>query len=104
MSSSLVGKRVLITGAARGIGAETARRLHARGARVALVGLEPEQLAALAAECGQAPWFECDVTSRTQVEEAVEAAVAGLGGLDVVVANAGVAGAVPIVGGDPAIF
>ncbi len=101
---SIEGRRVLITGAARGIGAETARRLHARGARVALVGLEPEQLAALAAECGQAPWFECDVTSRAQVEEAVESAVAGLGGLDVVMANAGVAGAVPIVGGDPAIF
>ncbi len=101
---SIEGRRILITGAARGIGAETARRLHARGARVALVGLEPEQLEALAAECGQAPWFECDVTSRAQVEEAVEAAVGGLGGLDVVMANAGVAGAVPIVGGDPAIF
>lgn len=101
---SIEGRRVLITGAARGIGAETARRLHARGARVALVGLEPELLAVLAAECGGAPWFECDVTSRAQVEEAVEGAVAGLGGLDVVMANAGVAGAVPIVGGDPAIF
>ncbi len=101
---SMEGRRVLITGAARGIGAETARRLHARGARVALVGLEPELLAAVAAECGQAPCFECDVTSRTQIEQAVESAVAGLGGLDVVMANAGVAGAVPIVGGNPAIF
>jgi NAD(P)-dependent dehydrogenase (short-subunit alcohol dehydrogenase family) len=100
----LEGRRVLITGAARGIGAETARRLHARGARVALVGLEPELLASLAAECGQAPWFECDVTARTQVEEAVESAVQQLGGLDVVMANAGVAGAVPLVGGDPEIF
>ena len=42
----LEGRRVLITGAARGIGAETARRLHAAGARVALAGLEPELLAA----------------------------------------------------------
>lgn len=103
-AAALGGRRVLITGAARGIGAETARRLHARGARVALVGLEPELLAALAAECDQAPWFECDVTSRAQVEAAVEGAVAALGGLDVVMANAGVAGAVPIVGGDPAVF
>ncbi|HVR05478.1 MAG TPA: SDR family NAD(P)-dependent oxidoreductase [Solirubrobacteraceae bacterium] len=100
----LEGRRVLITGAARGIGAETARRLHDRGARVALAGLEPELLQQLAAECGDAPWFQCDVTERAQVEEAVEGAVQQLGGLDVVMANAGVAAALPIVGGDPAIF
>jgi NAD(P)-dependent dehydrogenase (short-subunit alcohol dehydrogenase family) len=103
-SIPLEGRRVLITGAARGIGAETARRLHARGARVALAGLEPELLARLAAECGDAPWFECDVTARAQVEEAVAGAVSRLGGLDVVMANAGVAGAVPLLGGDPEIF
>ena len=100
----LEGRRVFITGAARGIGAETARRLHARGARVALAGLEPELLAQVAAECGDAPWFECDVTARTQVEDAVAGAVERLGGLDVVVANAGVAAPLPLVGGDPAIF
>ena len=56
---SLDGRRVLITGAARGIGAlMTARRLHDRGARVALLGLEPELLAEVAAACGDAPWFE----------------------------------------------
>jgi NAD(P)-dependent dehydrogenase (short-subunit alcohol dehydrogenase family) len=100
----LEGRRVLITGAARGIGAETARRLHARGARVALAGLEPELLALLAAACGDAPWFECDVTDRGQVERAVDGAVERLGGLDVVIANAGVAAPLPLVGGDPAIF
>ena len=100
----LEGRRVFITGAARGIGAETARRLHGRGARVALAGLEPDLLAQLAAECGDAPWFECDVTARAQVEDAVEGAVGRLGGLDVVMANAGVAAALPIVGGDPGIF
>ena len=47
----LSGRAVLVTGAARGIGAETARRLAARGARVALVGLEPTELARVAAEC-----------------------------------------------------
>ena len=46
------GRSVLITGAARGIGAELARKAAARGARVALVGLEPERLAALADELG----------------------------------------------------
>ena len=57
------GKTVLITGAARGLGAETARRVAARGANVALVGLEPEELERVAAQCGaNAAWFECDVT------------------------------------------
>jgi NAD(P)-dependent dehydrogenase (short-subunit alcohol dehydrogenase family) len=100
----LDGRRVLITGAARGIGAGTARRLHGRGARVALAGLEPELLAGVAAECGDAPWFECDVADRGQVERAVEGAVERLGGLDVAIANAGVAAQLPLVGGDPEIF
>jgi NAD(P)-dependent dehydrogenase (short-subunit alcohol dehydrogenase family) len=95
---------VLITGAARGIGAATARRLHQRGARVALAGLEPERLAEVAAECGDAPWAQCDVTDRGQVEQAVELAVERLGGLDVVMANAGVGAQLPIVGGDPEVF
>ncbi|TML02703.1 MAG: SDR family oxidoreductase, partial [Actinobacteria bacterium] len=82
--------RVLITGAARGIGALTAKRLHQRGARVALLGLEPELLEAVAAECGGAPWFECDVADRDQVDGAVAEAVERLGGLDVAIANAGI--------------
>lgn len=102
--SDLRGRRVLITGAARGIGAATARRLHERGARVALLGLEPEQLAAVAADCGDAPWWACDVTDREQVDASVEAAAERLGGLDVVIANAGVAAQLPVLGGDPAIF
>jgi NAD(P)-dependent dehydrogenase (short-subunit alcohol dehydrogenase family) len=100
----LRGRRVLITGAARGIGAATARRLHERGAHVALLGLEPDALAAVAAECGDAPWFTCDVTDREQVDTSVAAAVERLGGLEVVIANAGVAAQLPIVGGDPRIF
>ncbi len=100
----LDGLRVLITGAARGIGAATARRLHARGARVVLAGLEPELLAQVAADCGDALALACDVRDREQVEAAVEAAVQRLGGLDVVIANAGVAGQLPIVGGDPTVF
>ncbi len=100
----LEGRRVLITGAARGIGAGTARRLHERGARVALAGLEPELLARVAGECGEAPWFECDVAERAQVEAAVAGAVERLGGLDVVVANAGVASQLPLLGGDPELF
>src|SRR5689334_16864619 len=91
MADGLAGKRVLITGAARGIGALTAKKLHARGAKVALMGLEPDLLAETAAACGDAPWFECDVSDLGQVEAAVAGAVAKLGGLDVGVSNAGVA-------------
>ena len=101
---SLEGRRVLITGAARGIGAALAERLHSRGARVALAGIEPERLEAVAARCGGAPWAECDVTSREAVEAATEKTVGALGGLDVVVANAGVAAQMPIVGGNPEVM
>jgi NAD(P)-dependent dehydrogenase (short-subunit alcohol dehydrogenase family) len=100
----LAGRRVLITGAARGIGAETARRLHGRGARLALAGLEAELLEEVAAQCGGAPVFECDVSDRAAVEAAVDGAADALGGLDVVMANAGIAAQLPIVGGDPAVF
>ena len=93
-------RRVLITGAARGIGAATARRLADDGARVALVGLEPELLERVAAECGGAPWWECDVSDRARVDHVVNAAADALGGIDVVVANAGVAGQMAIVSGD----
>ena len=65
------GKTVLITGAARGLGAETARRVAARGANVALVGLEPEELERVAAQCGTgAAWFECDVTDTEALQRA----------------------------------
>ena len=104
MTADLSGRRVLITGAARGIGAATARRLHERGARVVLAGIEPEALARTAAQCGDALAVVCDVRDREQVDAAVEAAVEHLRGLDVVVANAGVAAQLPIAGGDPEVF
>jgi NAD(P)-dependent dehydrogenase (short-subunit alcohol dehydrogenase family) len=102
--TTLEGRRVLITGAARGIGALTARRLHARGARVALLGLEPELLESVAAQCGGAPWFECDVADRAQVDAAVTAAVERLGGLEVAIANAGIGAQMTLVGGDAAVW
>src|SRR5215210_1040650 len=92
MRYEIDGKVVLITGPARGIGAETARLLAARGARLSLVGLEPELLAALAAELGEGHiWFECDVTDQSALERAVAGTAETLGGIDVVIANAGVA-------------
>jgi NAD(P)-dependent dehydrogenase (short-subunit alcohol dehydrogenase family) len=99
------GQTVLITGAARGIGAESARRLAARGARVSLVGLEPEELERQAAVCGtNAAWFEADVTDVDALGRAVEGTVERFGGIDHVVANAGIAPAGTVRSIDPAAF
>ena len=98
---TLFGKRVLITGAARGIGAALARRLYERGARVAVVGLEPNKLEEVAHSCGDGPWAICDVANRAQVDSVVRTAAEALGGLDVVVANAGIASQLPLIGGEP---
>jgi NAD(P)-dependent dehydrogenase (short-subunit alcohol dehydrogenase family) len=96
---------VLITGAARGIGAEAARRLARRGARVSLVGLEPELLEQLAREIGgTAAWFEADVTDVAALERAVAGTVERFGGIDVVIANAGIAPFGTVATIDPAAF
>jgi NAD(P)-dependent dehydrogenase (short-subunit alcohol dehydrogenase family) len=88
----LTGRSVLITGAARGIGAALARKAADRGARVALVGLEPEELAKVAAELGpEHLWVEADVTDAEALRTAVQRTVETFGGLDIVVANAGIA-------------
>jgi NAD(P)-dependent dehydrogenase (short-subunit alcohol dehydrogenase family) len=85
------GKTVFVTGAARGIGAATAERAHARGANVALVGLEPERLRENAERLGErAAWFEADVTDLNALEGAVSGTVERFGGIDVAVANAGI--------------
>jgi len=86
------GLTVFITGAARGIGAATAERLHAKGAHVALVGLEPERLHELAAHLGdRAAAFEADVTDYDALRRAVDGTVERFGGIDVAIANAGIA-------------
>jgi NAD(P)-dependent dehydrogenase (short-subunit alcohol dehydrogenase family) len=104
MSAGVDRRRVVITGAARGIGALLARRLHERGARVALIGLEPELLGSVAADCRGAPWFECDVADRDQVDAAVAGAVERLGGLDVAVANAGIGAQMTLIDGDASVW
>jgi NAD(P)-dependent dehydrogenase (short-subunit alcohol dehydrogenase family) len=90
---SLPGRTVFITGAARGIGAATAERLHGAGANVALVGLEPELLEANAARLGAARsvWFEADVTDAAALQRAVAGTLERFGGIDVAIANAGLA-------------
>jgi NAD(P)-dependent dehydrogenase (short-subunit alcohol dehydrogenase family) len=97
-----MGKNVLITGAARGIGAATASELARRGARVSLVGLEPDLLEVNAKALGDRHmWVEADVTDQAAIDAAVAATVERFGGIDVVIANAGVVNLGTIRSSDP---
>ncbi len=88
----LNGKVALVTGAARGIGFETARQLHLRGASVAVVDLDAEQAREAAERIGErAVGIAADVTDQAAIMQAVAETVERFGGLDVVVANAGIA-------------
>ena len=105
--SKLKGKVVLITGGARGVGAETARRLVAKGAKVVLVDLDREPLAALESELGagtNATSIVGNVTSLEDMEAAVAHAVATFGRLDVAMANAGIASYGSVLAVDPETF
>jgi NAD(P)-dependent dehydrogenase (short-subunit alcohol dehydrogenase family) len=90
---SLQGKVALITGGARGIGLGTAQAFTARGARVALLDLEAEEAQRSAAALGsdRAIGIAADVTDATALRAAVATTVQRFGGIDVVVANAGIA-------------
>lgn len=89
--NSLHGKTVFITGAARGIGAAVARAAYREGAKVALIGLEPERLQALASELGdRAIAIEADVVSRSAMQVAAKETLTKLGPVDVLIANAGI--------------
>jgi NAD(P)-dependent dehydrogenase (short-subunit alcohol dehydrogenase family) len=100
------GKVALITGAARGIGLETARALHARGATVALVDLDQKEAEAAAASLGdRAIALSADVTDENEVALTVDRIVTELGGIDIVVANAGIAQSIrPVSSVDPKDF
>ena len=88
----MMGRKLVITGAARGIGERVARLAAARGARVALIGLEPDRLRSLAEDLGaSALWQEADVRDGTALRSAIGRCAEAMGGIDVVVANAGIA-------------
>jgi NAD(P)-dependent dehydrogenase (short-subunit alcohol dehydrogenase family) len=88
----LEGKVVLVTGGERGIGYETARIAHAKGAAVALVDLDSDATERAARSLGErAIGLGADVTDRDAMDDAVGRVAERLGGLDVVVANAGIA-------------
>lgn len=87
----MTGKTVLITGASRGIGAETARVFADAGANVALLARSRDSLDTLAGEIGaQALALACDVSVYDQVAQAVQATVKRFGTVDVLINNAGV--------------
>ncbi len=88
----LNGKVALITGAARGIGFETARQLHLRGASVAVLDLDPGQAREAAERIGpRAIALAADVSDSGAMKAAVAETVERFGGLDIAMANAGIA-------------
>ena len=102
MTGRLKDKVALITGAASGIGAGTARLFHAEGARVVLSDMQEGPGGALARELGdRARFVRCDVTSEADIAAAVDLAVSAFGGLDIMVNNAGIVGAVGPIAATP---
>ncbi|MGP4022934.1 SDR family oxidoreductase [Actinomadura sp. 3N407] len=99
------GQVAVVTGAARGLGALLARRLAARGMRVALLGLEPAELAETAAACGpEARHWEADVTDDAALARVASEIQAHFGRVDTVIANAGIATGGPVEHSDPRTF
>lgn len=98
----VAGKKAFITGAAQGLGAAAARKLASEGAKVALADINVDGAKAVAAEinaahgAGTAFAYALDVTQEDQWIAALEAAAGDMGGLSVLVNNAGVAGDKPL--------
>ncbi|MEM6303832.1 MAG: 3-oxoacyl-[acyl-carrier-protein] reductase [Pseudomonadota bacterium] len=87
----ITGKNALVTGASGGIGADTARALHGRGAVVGLSGTRTEPLEALRAELGdRAHVLPCNLSDPEAVEALPKAATEAMGSVDVLVNNAGI--------------
>jgi NAD(P)-dependent dehydrogenase (short-subunit alcohol dehydrogenase family) len=104
--TSVNSQVVFITGGAGGIGAEVARRLHAKGAKLVLTDQDEAQLNGLAAELGD-QWvltMVADVCSRAIMQAAVDQAVERFGGIDIVMANAGIMSYGSVLQVDPEAF
>lgn len=104
--SSVNDKVVLITGGARGVGADVARRLRRKNAKLVLVDIDAEPLAALAAELGESHVLTAvaDVRDLAAMQAVVASAVERFGGVDVVMANAGIATYGSVLQVDPEAF
>jgi 3-oxoacyl-[acyl-carrier protein] reductase len=95
LSRSIAGKVALVTGAASGMGRATAHLFADEGAKVAVVDLDPQKVAAVVDEItaagGEAAGYDCDVSDPAAVRALVESVVEQFNGLDILVNNAGVA-------------
>jgi NAD(P)-dependent dehydrogenase (short-subunit alcohol dehydrogenase family) len=95
--SDLSGKRIFVTGSARGIGRAIATLAIAEGAQVVISDLDAEAADATCDELGAAGTASCDVSDEAAVQAAIARAVGILGGLDVLVNNAGIEVSSPLV-------
>ncbi|WIM89155.1 SDR family oxidoreductase [Candidatus Mycobacterium wuenschmannii] len=104
--TSVNSQVVFITGGGHGIGAEVARRLHAKGAKLVLTDLDPDALATITAELGSERVLTvvADVCDLAAMQTAAESAVNTFGGIDVVLANAGIASYGSVLQVDPKAF
>ncbi len=101
MAGRMAARKVLITGAASGMGREIARLFAAEGALVALLDRDEAGVQAVASELG-GTGFGCDVTDREGVNRVVAEAGAGMGGIDGLINAAGILDITPFVDLDPA--
>src|SRR3954451_14752166 len=92
MDLAIKGLRVLVTAGANGIGLAIARAFVREGARVHTCDVDETALSALASSDPAITATPCDVSDRTAVKKLFAEAIAKLGGLDVLVNNAGIAG------------
>ena len=104
--SSFDNKVVFITGGAQGVGADVARRLHRKNASLVLTDIDASALSALAAELGEDRVLTAvaDVRDLAAMQAVADQAVARFGGIDVVVANAGIASYGSVLQVDPEAF
>jgi NAD(P)-dependent dehydrogenase (short-subunit alcohol dehydrogenase family) len=104
--SSVNGKVALITGGANGVGAEVARRLHAKGAKLVLTDLDEGQLKEVAAALGEDRVLTvvADVRDLAAMQAAVDQGIERFGGIDIVMANAGIVTMGSVLQVDPAAF
>lgn len=105
--TSVQDKVVFITGGARGIGAEVARRLHNKGAKLVLTDIGTAELTTIAAELGgdgRVLTVVADVRDLSAMQAAADLAIEKFGGIDVVIANAGIASYGSVLQVDPEAF
>jgi NAD(P)-dependent dehydrogenase (short-subunit alcohol dehydrogenase family) len=103
---SVNGKVALITGGANGVGAEVAGRLHAKGAKLVLTDIDEALLKEVATRLGEERVLTvvADVRDLSAMQDAVDKGIGRFGGIDIVVANAGIATMGSVLQVDPAAF